>query len=52
MLDQTIEDIMRRFDKNNDGKIDIDEFKDMMMEQERTSRIYMTRGSTRVVERP
>ena len=50
--DKTVEDIMRRFDKNNDGKIDIHEFKEMMMEQEKKSRQYMTRGSTRVVELP
>ena len=43
-------DILERFDKNKDGKIDLDEFKEMMLENEKSSRKYLNRKFTKTLK--
>eukprot|EP00944_MAST-04C_sp_MAST-4C-sp1_P006860 g6860.t1 len=44
-------DILERFDKNKDGKIDLDEFKEMMLENEKSSRKYLNREFTKTINK-
>ena len=47
--DATSQDILERFDKNNDGKIDMEEFKAMMLENEANSRKYLNKKFTKTL---
>ena len=48
--DATSQDILERFDKNNDGKIDMEEFKAMMLENEANSRKYLNKKFTKTLK--
>ena len=43
-------DILEKFDTNKDGKIDLDEFKEMMLENEKNSRKYLNRKFTKTLK--
>jgi calcium-dependent protein kinase len=48
--DATSHDILERFDKNHDGKIDMEEFKQMMLENEQNSRKILNKKFTKTMK--